>query len=390
MTMPSTITMIGICLSIATLTAPPSFAQEASLPQDVRQALNAQADELAPITAAWDWTLSKGGQREVQNRQRIVWADGSFRLRTTSVFPHANQTENSYDGTTYFVGGADRSSLLKSAIPSGQEQPLIYLQYFENAGVLLPATGGDIAGKVIQSKLIQLLRRGAVLSRMETAQLENKQLLCVQILADNEYRANSAKSKLSDVERSARTWAKTEAEIKNTVDTVRRMQEMPARLKYSFYLDPNMGYAVRRYDVSYEDGTLLRQCNNREFEQLKGRGLWLPRECQVDHYWSIRAPEGFRFSTSPIHSEFIKVTELVPAVLKDENFALNYTKPGTYVMDKTNPENTQLYMIPASLESLSVGPWYRQPRSMVLLINAIGVLVLALYVVRRRLRRRSA
>ena len=69
----------------------------------------------------------------------------------------------------------------------------------------------------------------------------------------------------------------------------RRSGKLPATRRYSYYLDPQLHYAVRRLDQSYGSDQLLVRSDCSDFQQISGRNVWLPKkiESQMHEYFCV-------------------------------------------------------------------------------------------------------
>jgi hypothetical protein len=182
--------------------------------------------------------------------------------------------------------------------------------------------------------------------------LENRRKMLARNLETNTKQAQSGRLSLQHKAMVLRMQQQQE-------EMMRRIEErrkLPATRRYVFYLDPDLHYAVRRFEQSYGPDTLLTRSNCSQFEQIPGRQLWLPRrvETELHEYNSVPETvfkEAFLF-------QVINVLAFDGGRVPDQTFALNYTEPGTIVSDRTDPaaansRDRQIsYMVPARLEDL--------------------------------------
>ena len=141
---------------------------------------------------------------------------------------------------------------------------------------------------------------------------------------------NSAKFNAEQKEMFSRSLAQQE----NMAKTMEAQRKLPATRRYSYYLDPQLHYAVRRLDQSYGSDQLLVRSDCSDFQQISGRNVWLPKkiESQMHEYFS--APD------TVFKENFLSQTLLVSAMsgdrVSDDAFKLEYeTTPGTMVRDGT-------------------------------------------------------
>jgi RNA polymerase sigma factor (sigma-70 family) len=139
---------------------------------------------------------------------------------------------------------------------------------------------------------------------------------------------------------------------------IEAQRQLPATRRYTFYLDPQLHYAVRRLDQSYGTETLLSRADCTQFQQIPGRDLWLPKkvETQLHEYYS--APGTF------FKDAFLSFTTTVSSMSGDriapEVFKLDYESlPGTTVRDGTvqtksskSGDGYVMYTVPSRHEDL--------------------------------------
>jgi hypothetical protein len=101
--------------------------------------------------------------------------------------------------------------------------------------------------------------------------------------------------------------------------------------KHRFWLDPALGYAVRRHEAWAASGALAFIIDNSDFVKLTGPELWLPRHCHADwHTWPELSNDHTRDTTMVVD---IQATRLERAHVPPEKFAIKYDKPGSLVSD---------------------------------------------------------
>ena len=181
----------------------------------------------------------------------------------------------------------------------------------------------------------------------------------------------------------------------------------PRKLQYVFYLDPQLGYAVRRWQALTEAGQLRSQAECTDHSKIPGHEIWLPRKWRTDNYISGNYP-GEIFKV-PFHTDLMEVSEFDTKRVPEEQFTLNYTVPGTNVMDNTLPEaklgkGGVAYKIPANRHDLDrvieearaltrakaeSGEWRNTLKVVVAVANGVGLAGLLIYLV-VRYRRKAA
>jgi hypothetical protein len=178
-----------------------------------------------------------------------------------------------------------------------------------------------------------------------------------------------------------------------------RIQERGRHIE--FYLDAQLGCAVRQRIVRNEGGALLSKSTMSSFEKGgQEQPVWLPRVCKIDYYQCPDSQMPSPASTSVLYSaEYtlldLKIGAEAASTFDRSSFAIAYAKGGTRVQDgRTTVNNEPLaYRVPANADDLQdviehaktgkkfvprdlrPGPW-RWP----LVITNVAVIVLLLVV----------
>lgn len=121
--------------------------------------------------------------------------------------------------------------------------------------------------------------------------------------------------------------------------------------KHRFWLDPSLGHAVRRHEVSAAKGTLAVRIENSDFVKLTNPELWLPKHSRAEwHTW----PGINEFSPETAVVVDVRAIRLERASVPVEKFAFRYDKPGSFISDGTLPgaekegDGRIKYMMPAA------------------------------------------
>ena len=201
-----------------------------------------------------------------------------------------------------------------------------------------------------ESDILRLLRLKANLKSVENVSLDDRALVKIELIAENETREEAGWIDLKKLEDDDSEELATKEERRRTAENVRRQQKLPAKKRIVYFLDPALNYAVRRREEWYDPHTLLVRCDCSDFEKLPDHSVWLPRRCeseihelhtQLYYKWpdfSLLVPQlTFQFDDSFL-TEIVEVTELTQPPFPAEQFVLNYTEPGIYIEDHTLPE----------------------------------------------------
>jgi len=384
------------------------------LPTELRAALDANARAIGPLTVEWErtrrsplapsqWTETvKSWIPQVQilapqqvtlacegNKFYFYKAQLEVPLDPVSGKMLLNKPlkkwtfERSFDGKLMFLGtgkkppngdatlGINDIDTLRKARP---DYRYLEPEYFYEAGFKLPEVVREF-GPPPQSLILYLLDNRGSLVRVDRERVDTADCLSVEVAWENSIRLTSVKG----------------------VEFVRDNR------KYTFHLDPALGYAVRQHEEKSESGDLLERSVCSEFQRVGNGGLWLPRRCEVTEYWGRAFWEPKKVFRNPILVSTYRVTRMDDKPVPSELFTLVYTAPGTSICDGRLPGSWQggrgevCYTIPADpsmldevIERAIKGKAY-VPRSRFstygvwfISLNAAIVVFLVLYYVRRR------
>jgi hypothetical protein len=238
------------------------------------------------------------------------------------------------------------------------------------------ATGGGVDEHKphAESAVLNYLQNGGKLISVENTLLDSHRSIRIEMEGDNPIRSSAVAYDLDNHrqmlqrnrEANAKQLARLTAEQKEMIQRSQRQQEemiriieeqrkLPATRRYVFYLDPDLHYAVRRFDQSYGADTLLARSTDSQFERVPGRNLWLPRrvETHLHEYYSV--PE--TVFKDAFLTQILDVSAIDGSRVPDETFKLDDTAPGTMVRDGTDPKAKSKdgylsYTVPARLEDL--------------------------------------
>lgn len=350
----------------------PQFCKAIGLSQELQGVLLDNARETAPITIEWEYRRSDGPSLIQEDRERYTFTNGKFYLGATSLHPASlGHSEYCFDGSLFYSGGTNKAILAKSLVRSAAPVSLVYLHYFDDTCIVMPKTPAELLGGKPIHRILQSLESGATLATMGPIQLDGKQLLGIRLIVANEYRESAWQEDLRHAEQSARKWATSEGQVQGVLSTIQREREMPPQLVDSYYLDPSLHYAVTRWEQAYPDGTIILRCDNSDFERLGSRAVWLPTNCVRNYFWNTQPPVGFKFSATPFHIEVCHVIAMSDRADPAAQFSLNYTKPGTVIIDGSQPNIVKTYQIPTPLENLVEGPRFSLARKLFIAANIV-------------------
>jgi hypothetical protein len=253
--------------------------------------------------------------------------------------------------------------------------------YFQpSVGLLLAtnsrgtAAGGTANEQKPQSAVLDCLNSGWKLISVENTLLDDHRCVRIELEGDNPIRSSAIafdldnhrkmlqRNRVNNEKQSARLTAqqkemilRSQRQQEEMARLIEEQRNLPAMRRYIFYLDPDLHYAVRRFEQTYGPDTLLARSNCSQFQQIAGRQLWLPRrvETQLHEWYSV--PE--TVFKDAFLTQIVEVSAIDGSRVPDETFKLDYTEPGTMVRDGTDPaakskDGYVNYVVPARLEDL--------------------------------------
>lgn len=376
----------GVALAVVTATAAvfvsaepksPPPTQEIRLPVEIEEALRENGEQLSPITVATKTHIeSKLPQDEAIKRlnmsdapnPKVLFAERTCR---TILQDHKLYVANSLFGETVdkkpiegvsevvidgrFSLRGNRTNLPKSnaflmkefASTVFERMPEAFTAispYFQmTASFALSSTVRAGAGAKgaeyrvnAESAVLAHLRKGGKLVSVENVTLDGHKAVRVELEVPNPIRKGA---ELIDINQLRENQKHSKASPKwqeQVLQGVLAQRKLPATCRYAYYLDPALHYAVRRLDRSYAPDTLLSRSISSDFVQEPGRPVWLPRRIETEMHEMPNQSTPDPVLVDSILSEVLEITTYDFARVPDDAFALNYTKPGTFVVDYTD------------------------------------------------------
>lgn len=365
-------------VAIVSIASACGVCEAQQLPTTIRQSLVENARTLDPISIVWvqqlkptlspDDTVSRLGiespppeilfsriERAVSVQKGLVYSK-TIRANDARV---ADVSEHSYDGQVLYLGrpevrlpdGGLQPNLAKMSVArlSREDPDSIWVDsdYLYAAGYVLPSTAKEFKERMaVTSRIVRLLELGGTLVSTGDSTLEGRKITRVEIEAPDEEATFARKIDAKETERKLRAALVPEAQIAKNLAALERLKHLPARKRYVFYLDPSLGYAVVRHEERRMDNELLAMGENLKFRRIERSSLWLPEECRTSYYTWPTA--GGALFAEPLISLAVNVKSISLDLQPPEKFSLNYTTPGTLVLDKTADEGSVDYQVPAS------------------------------------------
>ena len=367
--------LIVVAWGLGSSGAPAMGAQEVVLPEPIRKAL-ARFEELKTLSITWNQHTRVGAQtRGLKYVYDLEWQAGKMHVLREDGGrkkdnPKAERNEFAFDGQMIEVARPDASTagLLESPVliinPAEDEQPesdYFGANDFDRSGIRFPHGAGELLRvRHLVSQILFLLEHGGRLEAVGRTQIDGRPMTRIDVLAENPDWPQCQKADFVKFEDTLRSFGSlSEQEIKGKVALYKRQIEAtPRELKYVYYLDPELAYAVRRFQELSKGGQLRVQSDCTEHQELPGHEIWLARNCLTNYYVSESPIPGTVFD-SPVQTLVREVSEFGTKPISDEQFTLRsrYTTAGTFITDNRLPENKKnkgsvTYRLPANSADL--------------------------------------
>src|SRR5262249_31851172 len=170
----------------------------------------------------------------------------------------------------------------------GLDEEYFGVDSFLPIGIRLPRGMRELLqpGQQLRSQVLFVLERGGRLKAVGMAQLDGRPMTRVVALVDNPAWRIAQEVDLAALEQILRSNRATpEDQVQKRLAVVKSSKHLtPRKLEAVIYLDPEYGYAVRRWQDFTEDGRLCRQADSTGHKKLAGHEIWLPSKCRIDSY----------------------------------------------------------------------------------------------------------
>lgn len=208
--------------------------------------------------------------------------------------------------------------------------------------------------------------RSFVMSQLESClnvtavretELDDRVMQLISVVVENPQWRLLQDLDLAKEESLLRMSAESDSWIEKHLATLERARETVDReVTYTFWLDPEYGCALRRWQETALDGSLLMQADCTDWKHLPGHQIWLPGRCAIQQFTFPEDYSGEVFE-QPFLTLHLTVSELDTSPVSDDVFTLNYNVPGALITDATLPEAKQAgepvtYTVPADLNDL--------------------------------------
>jgi hypothetical protein len=301
------------------------------------------------------------------------------------------------------VRGNDR--VLRKDLASDLDASANYfaVEELQHLGIQLPHGMARVVDrKPLQSFVLSLLEQGARIKSVDSVQLDGRSMQRISMLVENPRWRRLQDLDLAKLDAELHMSAESEQWIQNHLAAVKRAKEtMAPELMYVFHLDPEAGYALRRWQDQTVGGRLRMQADCTEHEQLPGHQIWLPRKCQID-YFTFDEDYTDEIFDKPFLTNVLQVSGFDTKGVSDELFTLDYNVPGASITDATLAESKLgkgpvHYTVPVDLkdldrtveqartfQKLQSEEWETSSMKVPLLVfNVLVVVVLLFYCIKR-------
>ena len=346
------------------------------LAAEIQQALQDNAAQLTPITISYTEQLqSRLSEQETFERltiansrsyqhllqehpSRVILQDQNFYTFEKGIYGTYNedtgyramvqQRESSFNGSVRCFGFVNErpfpGNLIKVAESSrsaseGNSAPDCFgSSFFEGfVGLGFPPRGPlRAAGLRAESVILGSLERGGELLSVTNVSIEDRPHVRIELRVENEEKTWADQADLENMKQMYNGGLYTPEDRERFLNDIVENRKLPKTKRVVYFLDPALHYAVRQKEEWYDPGTLLLRSTCSDFQQLPHRQLWLPQR-YVIVYSTFRTAQGVVFA-DPFLSQVVQVTELSGARVPDSQFVLEYTQPGTFVMEFPGPD----------------------------------------------------
>jgi hypothetical protein len=333
------------------------------LPPSLREAVQANADQLSPISISWSEQLTTNKTpaevlRDVdetdvapaifffKSAHRFAWKGSNAYvsrdlLRLTADKLSRVTYEYSRDGDVLYEGSFTdgRRSLFKRFMADGvSRSPAaghFSTEYLRVAGFRLPRRLAEWNEPRAQALILHCIESGATIESVNTVDENGTRLVRVALMAENEAWRNANDMDLEKARNELADSKDSPARKAQLINRIVQARALPRECIKVFFFDPTRQYAVVRVTESYRPDTIIRRTVCSSFQAIKGRQVQMPKTCIVEHFTYASVPG--KVFKEPIVKQVFSVSEIEDSVAQGQ-FALNYTQAGTSIRDATLPE----------------------------------------------------
>lgn len=233
--------------------------------------------------------------------------------------------------------------------------------YFRLAGFWTPENYREWTSPRVEPDLLHRLRSGGKVQSASQVELDGRQVVQVEIIAENPVRTRAEEVNLEKYRAQVQPYGPEKAQT--LIEAFERQRKVPAEKRFTYFLDPAMGYATVKWQESYESGKPVVECICSDFERIGERALWLPRKCECRYReWIRRIHVDVNYPVFPFEDDFlsevVEVSEINAAPVESEKLLMAYFTPGSKIIDSTLPKAAQVpggsitYKVPEKVDDL--------------------------------------
>jgi hypothetical protein len=331
--------------------------QQGSLPDDIVSVLSQNADDLNQISITWKRKRSSEMDFELLTKTIKCLYDYGFLEDRNSVFmwqnpksylyyvekdtiegdhttlPYAYEIhksntkliesvlERSFDGTNIYNGNGSTATEFstsglgiytkENALKAFARVPVCFPDYFLYAGYKFPLAAEEL-GTSQQSYILFLINQGRLIDFQKHDNHVDSPFVVITI------------------------------ESEETQSKRKRI--------FEFLLLSKFNFAIKKWTMKTLDNKLLYEVENKEFVELSGKKIFLPKSIEVKHYSYVTVSDFV--SPTPLFSERYLLAEISVKKIAAKQFDLRtkYSQPGTHIGDRTLTDTNKgvQYVVPAN------------------------------------------
>jgi hypothetical protein len=267
-----------------------------------------------------------------------------FYLRTIYLYNNRSGKhtihEDAFDGTFFYYGDPERDfgppGILTKYLPSDITDPersqSIYFRYFEAAGFYPPQSIADLnASSYIQSLVLHYIKES------DSTTIEKKgENLYVTVYVPDPLIVRAQATDLEKQRETLRPLRNGTNWINKEIETLKEMKTLIPRRTVKFVLDSKHGYGVVERDDFTASGQKIVHVQSDKWKYYETADVWLPNRC-IESYYTGRFAYT-EFSDQPRLTVMFELNHVDFGPQTNAQFALNYDKPRSLIVDRTTPE----------------------------------------------------
>lgn len=351
MVLPKIKTIIGCGLAtlfvagVATVGMLESRSASPQIPLELRIALKREAHALQNFYAEYTETRTNKPANLPDNKYWLYVDGGYFHHHQESETSFGTPItalhirEESFDGRIFYTGDIDKSPerlphplLIKYLVSDNTDpahfQTMMHASIADAAGFYFPVRGTEMC----ENPLIiePLLRR--YLKQSISTTVENRSNVCVvTVRVPDSYLLAMRQTSLEEARKCLT--GQPQAFLDRWTKAFKELQKMTPERIVTFVFDVQNGYRLQERREMTANGQLIFKVQSDMWKYFDEPKIWLPRRSVISYYTEPSCTFA-SFSETPISAYTVNLND-VHFAHKDLPFALNYTEPGTVIVDRT-------------------------------------------------------